>query len=626
MNPLVEKLKTIQGRVCYLRSRVGPSLLVIMLLTVAVIWTNFNNHLWKEKHGVVIHDVVGYYSYLPAAIIQQDLKFDFVVKQPEHYFGHVIRLRTPDGGVYQKMTMGLAFLYLPFFLIGHVQALITGVPATGVTEPYLFWLVFSSMFYGMAGLLLLRKILKKFFSEKLTAFVLLVVTAGTNLFFYLTLEAAMSHAYNFFLFILFVWLTMRWYERKDFKTSIFLGLNFGLIGLIRPTNGLIVLFFLLYNIRSFSDIGARIQLFLSQWKNILLIIIMAFLVVLPQLVFWKINTGSWFYYTYGEEGFFFNNPQIFRGLFSYRKGWLLYTPLMFFGLIGIFSLRKKAEAFFVPVLVFMVFNIYIIYSWWDWTYGGSFGSRPLIDSYGLMALSIAAFTDRVFDRKKLFGIILQVVMVLLMAFNIFQMLQYKYATIHYAHMTKEAYWHGFGKLRADAEFYDLLEPMDYPALKKGIYRTKPNLRSTIGPDAVNDFESLSADSNHYYSPDQRYKFISFKSQSAAEALSGKYAALLTADKAFTSGIDFPVKPGQKYHITVWKKPANANAALAFSSADTRFFYELNSVPDTINAQGWGRLSIVKTIPDFYDNWCKVYVWNKGQDSVFFDDLCIRKLE
>ncbi|HQQ13306.1 MAG TPA: hypothetical protein PK855_09085, partial [Bacteroidales bacterium] len=276
MNPLVEKLKTIQGRVCYLRSRVGPSLLVIMLLTVAVIWTNFNNHLWKEKHGVVIHDVVGYYSYLPAAIIQQDLKFDFVVKQPEHYFGHVIRLRTPDGGVYQKMTMGLAFLYLPFFLIGHVQALITGVPATGVTEPYLFWLVFSSMFYGMAGLLLLRKILKKFFSEKLTAFVLLVVTAGTNLFFYLTLEAAMSHAYNFFLFILFVWLTMRWYERKDFKTSIFLGLNFGLIGLIRPTNGLIVLFFLLYNIRSFSDLGTRIQLFLSQWKNILLIIIMAF--------------------------------------------------------------------------------------------------------------------------------------------------------------------------------------------------------------------------------------------------------------------------------------------------------------------------------------------------------------
>lgn len=154
---LMHTIQRLQSSMSYLRSRITASMAVILLVAVSVIWTNFNNHLWKEKHGVVIHDVVGYYSYLPAAIIQHDLRFDFIIKYPEDYFGHIIRLRTPDGGVYQKMTMGLAFLYLPFFLIGHAEALLTGVKPTGFTEPYMFWLVFSAMFYGLAGLLLLRR-------------------------------------------------------------------------------------------------------------------------------------------------------------------------------------------------------------------------------------------------------------------------------------------------------------------------------------------------------------------------------------------------------------------------------------------------------------------------------------
>lgn len=625
MNTYFENLKAIRERMCFWRSKSGYSGMVILMLAVAVIWTNYNNHLWKEKHGVVIHDIMGYYSYLPAAVIHQDMKFDFVIKQHEQYRGHILRLRTPDGGIYQKMTMGLAFLYLPFFLIGHIQAHLSGVAPTGFTEPYMYWLVFSAFFYGMAGLLILRKILLQFFSDRLTAFILMIVTAGTNLFYYLTLEAPMSHAYNFFLFLLFAWLTMRWYERADTKTSIWLGLTYGLIGLIRPTNGLIAIFFLLFDLRQIGDLKARFFLLLGNWRNILVIAAMAFVVALPQLIFWKVNTGSWFFYTYGEEGFFFNNPQIIRGLFSYRKGWLIYTPVMIFALIGIFSLRKKAAAFFVPVLIFMLINIYVIFSWWDWSYGGSFGARPMIDSYGFMAISLAAFTDQVFDRKRLLGYLLQLVMVLLMAFNIFQMLQYKYATIHYAFMTKEAYWYSFGKLKADTEFYDLLESMDYPSLRKGIYKTRPTLRSSIGPEAINNFENLSADSNHFISPDQHYKFVSFKSQTRLKSFSGDHAALLTAEKSFTSGIDFKVKPGQKYQVSVWKKPADANASLVFSSGDSKTIYLPKSETDSLHQKGWGRISMEVLIPDDFDNWCKVYVWNKSQDSVFFDDLHIRKL-
>jgi hypothetical protein len=121
-----------------------------------------------------------------------------------------------------------------------------------------------------------------------------------------------------------------------------------------------------------------------------------------SLYFGKQTPAHGSYYSYGDEGFFFTNPQIINGLFSYRKGWLIYTPLMIFALLGILTLaRRKFQQFFIPVLIFTVANIYVVYSWWCWWYGGSFGSRPMIDSYPLMAVALAGmvYGYRVPDRK-----------------------------------------------------------------------------------------------------------------------------------------------------------------------------------------------------------------------------------
>jgi hypothetical protein len=56
-----------------------------------------------------------------------------------------------------------------------------------------------------------------------------------------------------------------------------------------------------------------------------------------------------------ESGkFYFLDPEIISGLFSYRKGWLIYTPVMAFGLVGMFFTRKSATPLFLPVLLFIV--------------------------------------------------------------------------------------------------------------------------------------------------------------------------------------------------------------------------------------------------------------------------------
>lgn len=599
---------------------------VIVLIALAVVYTNINNHLWKIDGKVVEHDVIGYYGYLPAAFIYKDLTFRFVHEHQETLAHRIYVLETPDGVTYQKMTMGLSFLYMPFFLAAHLHATIINAPLTGYSWPYMMWILFSSGFYLIIGLLLLRSVLRRYFADKLVAFVIVAVVAGTNLFYYATLEGPMSHSYNFFLFTLFIWLSIRWYENPGPSNSIALGLTYGMIGLIRPTNGLIVLFFLLFNISRSSQILPRIQLYLEKWHQILLIILAAFIVVLPQLLFWKLNTGSWIYYSYGDEGFFFHQPRIFRGLFSYRKGWLVYTPIMTIALAGIWVLRKRLPVYFLATTVFMLLNIYVIYSWWDFTYGGSFGSRPMIDSYPLMAISMAAFVDVVARRRKLYHWMLKGFMLLLIFFNIFQTLQYKYSAIHFSEMSKAAYWYNFGKLSSDETFYNLLEPMDYGLLIKGEYAIETRLEYWIKKEAVNDFEYLSRDSLFFTSYNKKFRFLNGNTASNFDARSGKQSAMLTPENAFGSAIDFFVDHGHQYDLSVWIKPATSKTLIVMSSLKNDSFYEVDSQIDSIDMQGWGKIHFQIEVPPITDNAFRVYVWNQSSDTVFIDDLRIKRIQ
>src|SRR6185436_10253555 len=114
--------------------------------------------------------------------------------------------------------------------------------------------------------------------------------------------------------------------------------------------------------------------------------VLGILIFLPQLFYWKHQTGSWFFNSYLNEHFYFNNPHVFYGLFSFRKGWLVYTPIMFFALAGLYTLFKTMKEFFYPVLILFLLYIYVAFSWWCWWYGGSYGQRALIDIYPFLAV------------------------------------------------------------------------------------------------------------------------------------------------------------------------------------------------------------------------------------------------
>lgn len=603
--------------------RFGYARIAIFVFAVVIVATIFNNNRWKTAHGLVIHDVTSYYSYLPATIIHGDLKFKFLEDNPAFFKKRIVNSKTPEGGHFQKMTMGLAFLYLPFFLLAHFYAWLSGAEMNGYSLPYMFFLQFAALFYVLAALLVLRKILLKLVSDKLAALVILVIGLGTNLFFYTTLEAAMAHAYNFSLFIFFIGITMRWHKQPGLKNSILIGLVIGLITLIRPTNALLVLFFLLYDYQNFK---VQVSKVFGQWKLLLIITFFGFLVLFPQLLFWKINTGHWVFYSYGKEGFFFDKPQIWRGLFSYRKGWLIYTPVMIFALAGIFMLRKQFKAFWLPIAVFVPVNIYVVFSWWDWSYGGSFGARPMIDSYGLMAIPLAAFLFFVQQKSSLTFKILGLVLFVLCGFNLFQTAKYKYGSIHYASMSKAAYWHTLFRIKNDLIFYDLLEPMNYDSLVEGKYVIIPPIYQKVYQEAFTSFENISPYSQVFLSPDKHYAFINAELQVNYESRSGEHAVMLSGDNRFAANIEFWVKEDEVYELSVWKKPVDSRGALVFATPNLEDFYNQHESSSEADSAGWRKIHFQLTIPHAATNQkCRVYLWNKTTDTVYFDDMTIRKL-
>ncbi len=453
-------------------NRPGFSKIAIIIVIVVIAYMDNNFGFWKDQNRVIISDVYSYYAYLPVTFIYHDI--DLEKLENGFYYGDQLITwpkQTPIGKKIIITSMGMSYLYFPFFIVAHWLSPALGYPASGYSPPYRFALILSSFVYLIIGLIFLRKLMLKYFSENITGVILLILPLATNMLWYTVVESPMSHVYNFALISVFLYLTDRWHEDKTMLQTVFLGLISGLVALIRPTNILILLVFVFWDVKTWKEFTGRIVLFFNKWKHIVVMMIAFFLVWIPQLLYWKMQAGQYFYFSYpDDQGFFFGNPQILGTLFSWRKGWLLYTPVMIFAFLGLPVLWKSYRKFFFPVVIFMAVNIYVLSSWWDWWFGGGFGLRAYIDMYGLMALPMAAFLTWTIHRKRVVKYALITVFVLVTLRSTFHFAQYHYGAIHWVAMTKEAYLDSFWRIRPSENFKNLIREPDYDLARKGIYK------------------------------------------------------------------------------------------------------------------------------------------------------------
>ncbi|HSM47930.1 MAG TPA: hypothetical protein VK872_08970, partial [Draconibacterium sp.] len=282
----------------------------IALLIFICAWYGRNLDTWGNNK-VIQNDVIMYYAYLPATFIFNDLNFDFTKNLPADFEGQIWLQTTPIGKPILRMTMGMAILWIPFFLIAHGSAHLLGVSTLGYSWPYSLSIFIATLFYLFVGLFYLRKILLRYVSEVTTAVTLILVVLATNLMFYVIAEPGMTHVYNFALISAFIHFSLKWVEKPELKNTILLGLLAGLIVLIRPVNILVGLFPALIGITTLKQLGDRIT---GNWKMILVAAGAAFVVLIPQMIYWKAQSGQFLFNSYMDQGkFYFFQPQLING-------------------------------------------------------------------------------------------------------------------------------------------------------------------------------------------------------------------------------------------------------------------------------------------------------------------------
>ena len=250
---------------------------------------------WSDKGG--------YYVYLPALFI-----YDFdASKFPDgidHKTSGGFSLDLARNKVLTKYSCGVAILVAPFFMAAHLAAHVTGVNTNGFGIIYQWAAVFAGVFYLTLGLFFLKRLLDHYFRSRISYLALLVLFTGTNLYYYGMDDVLMSHVYSFFLLSLFLFFIKKIVDKTG-KQNIYLllsGIVFSLAILVRPTNVLFLLIYLLFEAGSYREIKNRIKT-LAHPCHLIALSLIGLLVFLPQVLYWKYAYGSFIHYSYEGEGF-----------------------------------------------------------------------------------------------------------------------------------------------------------------------------------------------------------------------------------------------------------------------------------------------------------------------------------
>jgi hypothetical protein len=393
-------------------------------------------------------DGKGYYAYLPAVFIYNDLHFEFfeqIEKQTYYNEHHYYDYRyAPGGHVINKYYAGTALAMAPFFGIAHLLTVFSDYPADGYSTFYPKLINLAAIFYLFISLVFLSRLLKLYqVRNGFVTLILFAIVFGTNVFYYTVVEFSMSHIYSFAFVTIFLYCIKRYFLSGTSKFMVLSGLLLGIITLIRPVNILIILAvpFLAGNWPNLID-GMK-QMF-RKWPSLFLSILLFLIVFSIQLIIYKLQTGNFWVYSYGEERFYWGQPKIFAILFSYRKGLFLYTPLLLVSLVGFYFLWLKSKFSTLSLFSFLAFITYVLSSWWMWYYGGSFSSRVYIEYFALFAVLLGLALEGFYHRLIRSSYI--ALIVLLSVICQIQTYQYRYYHIHWSDMNKEKYWEKFMRI------------------------------------------------------------------------------------------------------------------------------------------------------------------------------------
>ena len=319
---------------------------------------------------VIYSDGHGYYAYLPAIFIYNDIFMNFTRDNiPWCDFMSISFNILPNGQLFDKYPIGIALMQLPFFLITHLFTSVTKIAsADGYSMPY-------------------------------------QISAGFCAFVYWTIGSisTISHIYCFSVSAIMIYLILnesKW-ENHEKIYSYLLGLLAGLLFLTKAITILLLMIYIFYTVVDWQSFISRMKIIFRPTRlkfNFLGIAIPIFL----QLAYTYKISGQFLINTYYNEVFYWTSPKVFEVLFGATKGVFFYAPVLIIAFIGFIWFKNHFKDIFYSSVIYFVIELYVVMCWWTgWFQGDSFGSRMLVDFYPLLMLTFACALFHIFEKPVL---------------------------------------------------------------------------------------------------------------------------------------------------------------------------------------------------------------------------------
>jgi hypothetical protein len=456
----------------------------------------------------------------------------------------------------------------------------------------------GALFYLWLGLRLLKSLLASFhFSRKIIASILILLAFGTNLVYYTISEGMMAHVYNFMLITLFLLAIRKSFNEKRYCWLTISALVLGLVIATRPTNALVVLLVPVI-VETPSRFKALLRKVFSGWKFSVMLVLAFLVFPFMVLLLYKLQTGYWLVYSYGDEGFNFADPRFFQILFSFNKGWLVYTPLAFLSLFGLIPLHRKSKFSFYWTVVFFTLFTYVASSWWVWHYTSNFGQRVFIDIYALVAVLLGYLFQSVL-RFKLLRYLTMIIVPFLLVLNCLQYYQ------HY-------------------KFIFPPGPIDIEKYSDSFFRLVPAPRVTFPRELVVGSKIL------YNDFEQDYGWLNYASVTDTLAFEGKFASRSGFVNEYSIGLFEPLKDLLTTEfgwvkVGFWmysdKKYSKGTLVVDIESEEQSIFYKPFFMREYNIRNEWTYLEFAIKVPELQtgSDMLRVYFMLQPGDELFLVD-------
>jgi len=352
-----------------------------------------------------------YWSYLTSIVLDHDLDLSNQYADPEsgNYYGFS---KTPTGHFANPFSVGPAVMWMPFFAVAHGISLVVEPDhaASGVSLLHQEITLYASFVYAFVAMLLVYAMARKRFGEVPAVVGAVAAMLGGPVLHYALNQPFYAHACSAFAVTLHLYLwdgspiatrtTRRWAA---------LGASAGLAMLVRQQNLIMVLPAAIEGLVHIVQLVRRrdTAALRALAPGVALAILLAFLLILPQLIVWRVIYGFWIGLANGPGYMRWGQPLWAETLFSSRNGLFPYAPLWALGVCGSVWLVARERRLGVALLATMALMFWVNGAADDWSGGGAFGGRrydALVVQVGLgLALLAWAVLTQIERRPRVVG-------------------------------------------------------------------------------------------------------------------------------------------------------------------------------------------------------------------------------